>query len=253
MRTLLIVANWKMNHTIEDSIKFITHLKKALLLGKKSDIVLCPSFTSLYPLAMALQESETPFIKLGAQNCHYENTGAYTGEISPVFLKEVECSYVLVGHSERRHIFGETDEWIGKKVSSVLKHDMNPILCVGETLLEHEKNKTMSIITHQLTKGLELVSKEEAVHLTIAYEPVWAIGTGHNASPEQAEEVHAQIRGWLETRFDKTVAANIRILYGGSVKSDNAKDLTKQPNIDGLLVGGASLTVDSFSQIVNDS
>lgn len=250
MRKKICAANWKMNKTSLEAIAFIEDFKKLLNFKTAVEVVIAPPFTSLEGASKSLKNSS---IKLSSQNMHFEEKGAFTGEVSATMLKNVGCDYVILGHSERRHVFGETDDMIHKKIGQAIKHALSVIFCVGETLDEREHHKTFEVLERQLSLGLKGISKEALSQVVIAYEPVWAIGTGHNASPEQAEEVHAQIRGWLETRFDKTVAANIRILYGGSVKSDNAKDLTKQPNIDGLLVGGASLTVDSFSQIVNDS
>ncbi|MDO8520409.1 MAG: triose-phosphate isomerase [Deltaproteobacteria bacterium] len=248
MRPPLIVANWKMNHTVSESLKFATVLGKQAL-SKEVEIVICPPFSSLQSLSIALHDMGG--IKLGAQNCHWEESGAYTGEVSAVFLKELECAYVLVGHSERRHLFGESDETINKKLIAVLSQNLSPIFCIGETEQERKENKTTSVIKKQLEEGLKTIRRDEMGRMVIAYEPVWAIGTGQNATPEQAEEVHTLIRSWISKAYSEETAAALRILYGGSVKGDNITSLMKKPNIDGALVGGASLAVDSFLKIIN--
>ncbi|EKD42500.1 MAG: hypothetical protein ACD_73C00133G0002 [uncultured bacterium] len=248
MRTPLIVANWKMNHGIAETLKFMTGLKKEMTFVSNVEIVICPPFTSLYSLSVALSEQKT--FNIGAQNCHWEKNGAFTGEISPLFLKELECDYVLLGHSERRHVFGETNEMIQKKTRAVLDCELKPIVCIGEKLEERESKQTLNIIGDQLTCTLKFITPEEMESVTIAYEPVWAIGTGLNATPGQAEEVHLFIRNEVKRIFGEKTGQKIRLLYGGSVKADNAAQLMKETDIDGLLVGGASLTLDSFMKIV---
>ena len=244
MRRLLIAGNWKMHKTVGEAIELVRELKILVSDVTDRDILVCPPFTALYPVSQELKGSN---IDLGAQNMFYELEGAFTGEISPLMLKDAGCSYVILGHSERRHIFGETDELINKKVLSALENGLIPILCVGETLEDRESGKTKEVVERQVKEGLKGISSEEFV---IAYEPVWAIGTGRTATPEQAQEVHEFIRSIIEGMFSKNVADRVRILYGGSVKPNNAADLLAMPDIDGALVGGASLKADSFSKIV---
>lgn len=248
-RTPLIVANWKMNHTVAESLKFATVLGKQAL-PKEVEIVICPPASSLQSFSIALSDFGGT-VKLGGQNCHSEESGAYTGEISPVFLKELDCTYVIIGHSERRRLFGENDDIINKKLIAVLSLSLSPIFCVGETEGERKENRTSAVIKKQLENGLKTVRRDEMEKLVIAYEPVWAIGTGRNATPDQAQEVHALIRTWVSKAYDDELAGALRILYGGSVKGDNIGELMKEPDIDGALVGGASLAVDSFLQIIN--
>ncbi len=214
---------------------------------RDTEIVIAPPFTALYPVAQELRDSN---INLGAQNTFWEDSGAYTGEISPQILKDVGCSYVIVGHSERRQYFGESDEDIGKKVSASVRNGLFPILCIGESLEERENNLTFSIIETQLTGGLRELTPEEAKKVVIAYEPIWAIGTGKTARPSQIQEVHQFIRKGLSERFNSKLAEEIQILYGGSVKPDNIDELMAEKDIDGALVGGASLDADSFARIV---
>ncbi len=251
MRVPLIIANWKMNHTVSDSIKFVTRLNRELKLTQNTDIVICPPFTSLNSLHVAIAETPELGIKLGAQNCHFETSGAFTGEISPAFLKEMGCDYVILGHSERRHLFKESSAEVGKKVLAALNHDLRVVLCVGETLAERESSKTWDVILSQLQEGLKNVPREKMSHVTIAYEPVWAIGTGKNADPPQAQETHQQIRSWILEQFDIKIAQELRILYGGSVKPDNISSFMKMGDVDGALVGGASLEVESFIKIIH--
>ncbi len=245
MRRLLIAGNWKMNQTVPEALQLVRELKEKIEGVEDRDILVCPPFTALYPVGKELEGSS---IALGAQNMFYEEKGAFTGEISPIMLKDIGCSYVILGHSERRHIFGETDELINKKVISAVKHDLIPILCVGETLQEREEGRTENIVGRQVREGLKGVNSE--AEFVIAYEPVWAIGTGKSATPEMAQEVHKFIREILKELFGEEKAKAVRILYGGSVKPKNAKDLLEMPDIDGALVGGASLKADSFVQIV---
>ena len=245
MRRLLIAGNWKMHKTVQEAVELVRELKELVSDVKDRDILVCPPFTALYAVSRELEGSN---IALGAQNMFYEEKGAFTGEISPLMVKDVGCSYVILGHSERRHIFGETDELINKKVLSAVNHGLIPILCVGETLQEREEGKTKDVIERQVKEGLKGLN--ETSEFVIAYEPVWAIGTGKTATPELAEKVHSFIREILAEMFGKEKADSIRILYGGSVKPENAAGLMSQPNIDGSLVGGASLKAESFAKIV---
>lgn len=242
-RRALIAGNWKMNCTIKDTVSFIQELKKYELPSDR-DIVICPPFTALSEAHLLLSDTS---IMLGAQNMHFEDKGTFTGEISPVMLKEL-CEYVIIGHSERRYFFRENDILINKKIIAALEHKLIPIFCIGETLEQRNSEKTFEIVSGQLLRGLKSI--EELSKIVIAYEPVWAIGTGINATPKQAEEVHAYIRALLEGKYDKESASNLRILYGGSVKPDNIKDLMKEEDIDGVLVGGASLDVEGFYRII---
>lgn len=246
-RKTLIIANWKMNHGVEDSLKFFAQFTRQPLNLAGVDIVICPPFTSLYTAGVALQDTG---IALGAQNCHFEDTGAYTGEVSAAFLRELGCDYVIVGHSERRQIFGETNADIAKKLAKALEHNVTPIFCVGETDEERKAEKTFRVIEKQMQEGLARLDREAASRVVLAYEPVWAIGTGNTATPEQAGEVHAFIRGLLHKAYGTAVGGQARILYGGSVKPDNICSLMNQPDIDGGLVGGASLKADQFVEIV---
>jgi triosephosphate isomerase len=211
------------------------------------EVAVCPPFPYLIPVAKALQGTT---IKVGGQNMHWEEEGAFTGEVSPRMLKDAGCHFVIMGHSERRQFFGETDEKINKKIKKALSIGLAPIVCVGELLAEREAGTTEKVIRTQLEGCFKNLTPEEMKKLVIAYEPVWAIGTGKTATPEQAQEVHRFIRGWLSGAFGKDAAESIRIQYGGSVKPDNAKALMSQPDIDGALVGGASLKADGFAAIV---
>lgn len=246
-RKTLIVANWKMNHGVEDSLKFFAQFTRQPLSLAGVDVAICPPFTSLYTAGVALQDTG---IALGAQNCHFEDTGAYTGEVSAAFLKELGCDYVIVGHSERRQIFGEINADIAKKLTKVLEHNMTPIFCVGETDEERKAGNTFRVIEKQMQEGMTRLDRESAARIVFAYEPVWAIGTGNTATPEQAQEVHAFIRGLLHKAYGTAVGGQSRVLYGGSVKPENVRALMTQPDIDGGLVGGASLEADQFIEIV---
>lgn len=246
MRRPLIAGNWKMNKTVSESIKFARDFVDAVSDVIDRDILICPPFTSLQVLGQIFSGTN---VKLGAQNMHFEEKGAFTGEISPLMLKDVGCTFVILGHSERRHIFGENNELINKKVLSAVSHGLIPILCVGELLEERESGKTFKVVSSQLEEGLKGLSKE--ANFVVAYEPVWAIGTGKTATPELAEEVHSFLREKLVELFGKDKAESVRILYGGSVKPENVEGLMAMENIDGALVGGASLKVESFVKIVN--
>jgi triosephosphate isomerase (TIM) len=243
----LIAANWKMHKTIAEALEFTQELQQQLGPCRDREVVLAPPFTALAAVGQALQQQG---FALAAQNCHWEEQGAYTGEVSLGMLRDVGCRYVIVGHSERRQLFGETDDTVRKKLAAVFRCRLLPILCVGETLAEREANLTVEVVSRQLTRAVEGLSSGQAEQLVIAYEPIWAIGTGKTATPAQAEEVHAFLREHCQTLHDKTVAKRTRIVYGGSVKPDNVDTLMAQPDIDGLLVGGASLEVASFKRII---
>ncbi len=247
MRKPIIAGNWKMFKTAKEAAAVINELKGKVSDVKDREVVICPVFTALESAVAAAKGSN---VKIGAQNLFWEEKGAFTGEIAPNMIKDLGCEYVIIGHSERRQYFGETDETVNKKINAALKAGLTPIVCCGEMLADREANKTFSVIETQLKGGLKDLTKEQMLKLVIAYEPVWAIGTGKTATPEQAQEVHAFIRGLLAKLFDKDVAAATRILYGGSVKPDNMAELMKKEDIDGGLVGGASLEADSFSKIV---
>ncbi len=243
MRRPLIAANWKMNKTLEETKSFLNEFISLVKDVKDIDIVIAPPFTSLYLASTMLQNTN---IFLSSQNLFYEEKGAYTGEISPIMLKDIGCSYVIVGHSERRQYFNETDEIINKKIRAARLHNLNVIFCIGESLEERENQKTFDVLKRQLDKGLKDISFENIV---IAYEPIWAIGTGKTATPEQAQEAHKYIREQLSLKYgDK--AKEMRILYGGSVTPENIDSLMACHDIDGALVGGASLKPDSFARIV---
>lgn len=246
-RKKVIAGNWKMNKTPADGVALVRDIVAAV--GKQSDVevVVCPPYTGLESAAKALEGSN---VKLGAQNMHFEASGAFTGEVSAPMLRAIFATHVILGHSERRSYFGETDELVNKKVLAALKNQLRPIFCVGETLAEREAGSTLKVVQTQVERGLEGVSKELAPSVIIAYEPVWAIGTGKVATTEQAQEVHAFIRGLLTKLFTEPVAQKLRILYGGSMKPANAPELLAQKDIDGGLVGGASLEARSFVELV---
>lgn len=236
-----------MHNTIGEAAELVKELVP-LIDDKDREVVLCPSFISLSEISKLLKGTN---IKLGAQNMYHEDKGAFTGEVSPIFLKEIGVTYVILGHSERRHIFGEKDELINNKVKSALKHDLSPILCVGETLTEREEGITHSVIRSQIEGSLTDLQGENLENLVIAYEPVWAIGTGKTATKEDANEVIGYIRQLLSEIFGRETGNNIRILYGGSVKPGNIKELMEMEQIDGALVGGASLKAEDFAKITN--
>ncbi len=239
-----------MNRTINEAVELVTGLKRQLYIVSEVDIVVCPPFTALSQISKLLIDSN---ISLGAQDMHWEEEGAYTGEVSAGMLKEVGCRYVIIGHSERRQYFGESNETVNKKVKTAISHGLVPIMCVGEQLQEREKGLTLEVLREQVEKGLKELSKEKVQHLIIAYEPVWAIGTGRNATPQQAQEAQHFIRELLEKLYDREVASRIRLQYGGSVKPEIMTQFITQEDIDGALVGGASLDVDSFVQIVRNA
>ncbi len=247
MRKPIIAANWKMHKTLREAENFAAQFPAEPELYEKVDVVICPPFTALQVVGEALRGTG---IKLGAQNLYPRDQGAFTGEISPLMLKDLGCSYVILGHSERRQILQEDNKFINEKIKAALKHGLTPILCVGETLEERKEGQTETVCGNQLLGCLADLEKEDVSKLVIAYEPVWAIGTGVNARPEDAEKTIAFIRDFLAWQYGLEMAEQIRIQYGGSVKPDNIKELMKQKNIDGALVGGASLEVESFFSIV---
>ena len=248
MRKMLIAGNWKMNKTVPESLKLIHSLTKKLSSPCLVEVVLIPSFTSLFSASEALRGSD---IRLGAQNLSHLVDGAVTGEVSGAMLISVGCRYVLVGHSERRNLFQENNTLINQKLKTALSEGLHPILCVGESWEEREAGQTEDIIGEQLKAGLNGLTPVEMRKMTIAYEPVWAIGTGKNAQPEQAQGTHKSIRSQLKSLYDPETAYTVRIIYGGSVTPENSPPLMAQPDIDGALVGGASLDADSFYAIIN--
>ena len=247
IRRKLIAGNWKMNKTASDAVSLAAEIAAGVGSRSDVDVVVCPPFTSLESVGKAIDGS---LIKLGAQNMHHEASGAYTGEISAQMLRAIFATYVILGHSERRSLFGETDEFINKKVLASLKNQLRPILCVGESLAEREAGTTLKIVQGQLERCLEGVGKDQAPTLIVAYEPIWAIGTGKVATSEQAQEVHGFIRGLLGKLFGEPIAQKVRILYGGSMKPSNAAELLAQNDIDGGLIGGASLEPRSFVELI---
>jgi len=252
MRKTFIAGNWKMNLNQSEATELTAGLVTKLANNTEVDVAICPSFGYLSGIAKQLASSN---ISLGAQNLYPADAGAYTGELNAGMLLDLGCEYVILGHSERRHIpdLSESNTFINLKIKSALAHGLKPILCVGELLEEREAGRTSSVIEEQLTNSLLDITSEEMTIVTIAYEPVWAIGTGKVATPDQAEEIHASIRSWLGTRFDDIVANSTRIQYGGSVKPENAGELLGQPNIDGALVGGAALSTESFIGIIENA
>ncbi len=250
-RMPIIAANWKMHHDHLVAIQTVQKLSYRLDPEDYDavEVVVCPPFTDLRTL-QTLIDSDKLEIRLGAQNCYWEEQGAFTGEISPVFLAKLNVGYVIVGHSERRQLFGETDEWVNKKAKAVLKHGMVPIVCVGETLDEREAGGTADKVASQTRAAFDGINAATAATCVVAYEPIWAIGTGRNATPDDANETIGVVRAALAERYDDATAQAIRIQYGGSVKPGNAAELMAMPEIDGALVGGASLDPDDFARIV---
>ncbi len=246
-RIPLIAGNWKMHKTCNQAVETAKNLVTKISGVTGREIMIAPPFTALLPVFEVIKD--TP-VKLGAQNMFWEDEGAYTGEISGPMIKSAGCTYVIIGHSERRQYFGETDETVNKRLHAALSHGITPVICVGETEEERESGKTFSVLDKQLPKGLEGLSTKQAQDLVIAYEPVWAIGTGKTATPDLAQEVHKYIRKQLEDKFGQNTASMIRILYGGSVKPGNIALLMAKPDIDGALVGGASLDAETFAKIV---
>jgi triosephosphate isomerase len=247
MRRKLIAGNWKMYKTTAEAVALVEEIKKGLA-EAKGDALVAPPFTSLVAVVAAAKGSP---VAVAAQNMHFEKEGAFTGEVSAAMLKDIGVTHVILGHSERRQLFAETDEGVARKTKAALDAALTPISCVGETLSEREAGKTMDVVKRQVDAILNAVTAEESMRVVIAYEPVWAIGTGKVATPEQAQEVHAFIRLRIGAVHGKTVAEAVRILYGGSVKPDNVKGLMTLPDVDGGLVGGASLKADSFLKLVH--
>lgn len=251
MRKFLIAGNWKMNAGPVEAKNLAGEINSwAKVNSFKSEVVICPPYVSIPFVAKEFRSTEC---KVGAQNVHNQDNGAYTGEISTSMLKELECEFVIVGHSERREYFEESDELISKKTQKSLTDGLKPIVCVGEKLDERKSNSHKKVVKYQVEAALNGVSAEQAEYLVIAYEPVWAIGTGETATPEQAQEMHHFIRSLLEEKWNKEVSDSVRILYGGSMKPGNAKELLSQPDVDGGLIGGASLDSSSFTEIISIS
>ena len=247
MRRPIIAGNWKMNENIAESVELVSQLRELVSGVREVEIVVAPPYTALGSVADAIKGSN---IFLSAQNIFWEESGAFTGEVAPLMLKDIGCQYAIVGHSERRQYFGETSETVNKRLKAALKVSLTPIVCIGEVLEEREAEKTLDVIEQQLKEGLNGLSADEMEKVVIAYEPVWAIGTGKTATPDQAQEVHRFIRKLMTQIFSEKVAEGTRILYGGSVKPDNVDQLMSQKDIDGALVGGASLKADSFARII---
>ena len=246
MRRPILAANWKMHKTVAESLAFAKAFAPLVAGAGDVDAVIAPPFTALAAVGATLAGSG---VALAAQNTHFEELGAFTGEIAPGMLRELGCAYAIVGHSERRTLFGESSELVARKAAALLRHGIRPIVCVGESLAEREAGRTLEVIARQLRESLAQVTAERAAEVVVAYEPIWAIGTGRTATPAMAQEVHAQVRAELRARFAGAGDA-MRIQYGGSVKPDNVAELMAQPDIDGALVGGASLDPESFARIV---
>ena len=246
-RKYLIAGNWKMNKTASESASLVQQVHASVGSQSTVQVAVCPPFTSMGKISEELDGSQ---IALGAQNMHQEASGAYTGEVSAEMLRDLYVTYVILGHSERRQYFGETNESVNKKILSTVAGNLKPIYCIGETLDQRERNETLEVVRTQIREGLENFSDSEVENLVIAYEPVWAIGTGKTATDEMAQEVHSFIRKTLAELFGENAAETIRILYGGSMNAKNASGLLAQPDVDGGLIGGASLTPKSFCEIV---
>jgi triosephosphate isomerase len=246
MRIPVIAGNWKLFKTISESVALVNDLKPLVANNQGVEIVVAPVFTALSRVSDAIEGSN---IRLAAQDCYWEEEGAFTGEVAPKLLKDAGCSYVIIGHSERRQYFGETDLTVNKKTMAAITAGLSAIVCVGELLVERESEQTFSVIETQIRGSLAGLTADAFTHVVLAYEPVWAIGTGKTASDGQAQEVHVFIRRLISRLFNQSVADAVRILYGGSVKPDNVKGLMAQPDIDGALVGGASLKAESFAAI----
>lgn len=246
MRTPIIAGNWKMNKTIEEATELVREIKDNL--KENIEAVVCVPFTAL---SQVKKEISGTNLKLGAQNMHWEESGAFTGEISPLMLNEIGVDYVIIGHSERRQFFGETDETVNKKIKAALKHDINPIVCVGETLVQREDGIEKEVVEAQVLKALKNINKNDMDKIVIAYEPIWAIGTGKTASSEEANEIISFIRKILKDKYSQEISDKVRIQYGGSVKPSNIAEIMNQSDIDGALVGGASLKSDEFIKLVS--
>jgi len=247
MRKPIIAGNWKMNKTIKEAVEFVNEIK-GLVVDTDVEVVLCAPATMLKDMKEAAKGSN---VKIGAQNMHFEESGAFTGEIAPAMLKEIDMDYVIIGHSERRQYFNETNETVNKKVLKALEVAIRPIMCCGETLEERESGKMEDVVKAQIVEGLNNVPAEKLADVVIAYEPIWAIGTGVTASSEQANDAIAFIRSLLKEMYNEEASESVQIQYGGSVKPANVEEIMNQSDIDGALVGGASLKADSFMQLVN--
>jgi len=250
MRTPFVAGNWKMHKTVAETVKYVKEFRGLVKDVRNVEIVLAPPFTALHAAAEAVRNSN---VGIAAQDLHWEREGAFTGAISGPMIRETGAEYVIVGHSERRTLFGETDATVNRKIGAAFAAGLTPIVCIGETLDQRERNETFSVLDRQIRDGLDGVTSEQLVQLVLAYEPVWAIGTGRNATPAQAAEAHGHIRKRLQHWFGAQPAELCRIVYGGSVKPENIGELTSQPDVDGALVGGASLDVKAFSHIVSRS
>jgi triosephosphate isomerase (TIM) len=251
MRKKILAANWKMNLTHTEAESYLQSFLSEIRDFHDVDVVIIPPFTAL-PAVVAASE-KVPTLRVGAQNMHWEKSGAFTGEISAAMLRALYVRYVILGHSERRTLFGETDEIVNRKVKAALEAGLRPIFCLGEPLHERDSNQVQEVLERQIQKGLESISARDFTELVVAYEPCWAIGTGRTATPEEAEEAHSFIRSVLEALSDRTTAERVRIQYGGSVKPENVESLMRQKNIDGALIGGASLDPRSFAQIIRST
>ncbi|MBZ9778891.1 triose-phosphate isomerase [Psychroflexus sp. CAK8W] len=247
MRTQIVAGNWKMNCNLDEALHLLNDLKLKDFSKSNAKVIIAPPYTNLYPIHQNLKDSS---IKISSQNINENEEGAFTGEISPDMLKSVGVEYVIIGHSERRAIYGETDDLLAKKVTASLKHDFKIMFCIGEKLEQRKADKHFEVVKEQLEKGLFHVSASDMKNVVIAYEPVWAIGTGETASPEQAQEIHEYIRKVLAEKYSQDVADQTSILYGGSVKPNNAKEIFAKKDVDGGLIGGASLDAKSFAEIV---
>jgi triosephosphate isomerase len=246
MRRPLIAGNWKMYKTVAEAKALAEEVRRGV--SGEPDVLVAPPFTALQAVADVLRGGT---VLLGAQNMHWEDEGAFTGEVSPRMIRDVGCTHVILGHSERRHVFGETDDNVARKAQAAFRHGLTPIVCVGETLAERDGNRTMEVVERQIERAWRALTADQVATAVVAYEPVWAIGTGRNATPEQAQEVHAFIRGLVSRSHGEAAAGALRILYGGSVKPENAALLMDQADVDGALVGGASLQAASFLKIVH--
>lgn len=248
MRKPIIAGNWKLNKLVNGAMELIEELKPQISGAENVEVVVCPPFTALYAVNMSIGDSH---IMLGAQDCYWQDSGAFTGEVSVPMLQDTGCKYVIIGHSERRQYFGETDETVNKKLKALLQKGLNPIMCVGESSEQRKSGITDDVIVSQVEKGMEGLNAQDAVAVVIAYEPIWAIGTGETCDAGEADRICGLIRSTVAARFGQAAADAIRIQYGGSVTPDTVDDLMSRSNIDGALVGGASLVAEKFARIVN--
>jgi triosephosphate isomerase len=247
MRLPFIAANWKMHKTVHEAVVFVKEFRSMVKDVEDAEIVVAPAFTALHAVAEAVRNST---VGVSGQDLHWEREGAFTGAVSAEMLREAGAEYVIIGHSERRRMFGDTDQIVNRKLGAALLAKLTPIVCIGETIEEREADQTLEVLDRQIKEGLDALSSDQVAALVIAYEPVWAIGTGRNATPEQAGEAHAHVRGRLRQWWGANAADHCHVIYGGSVKPDNIHELMTQPDVDGALVGGASLDVRAFFEIV---